>query len=137
MDLAAPADGETSATVAARVATARAAQIERATDLMQDRSASKETGFASGPACTNANLPDSILEKVARPDSDGANLLVRAAESLNLTARAYTRTLRVSRTLADLEGSTAVLRRHIAEAISYRRREESAFGGEFKAAISS
>ncbi|MCI5046444.1 MAG: YifB family Mg chelatase-like AAA ATPase [Aquisalinus sp.] len=137
MDLAAPADGETSATVAARVATARAAQIERATDLMQDRSATKETGFASGPAYTNANLPDPILEKVARPDSDGANLLVRAAESLNLTARAYTRTLRVSRTLADLEGSTAVLRRHIAEAISYRRREESAFGGEFKAAISS
>ena len=104
MDLAGPATGETSAVVAARVATARSAQTERA-------------------GATNAALDDAALSKIAAPDADGAALLTRAAEALGLSARAYTRVLRVSRTLADLDGSTAVRRRHIAEAVSFRRRE--------------
>ena len=46
---------------------------------------------------------------------------MRAAEAGGLTARGWTRTLRLARTIADLEGSTPVLRRHIAEALVYRR----------------
>ncbi|WP_306252025.1 YifB family Mg chelatase-like AAA ATPase [Parvularcula sp. IMCC14364] len=134
MDLAAPADGETTAIVAKRVANARSAQEDRAKKLTPDTGNTPQTGFATSPALTNAKLPDPLLEQVAKPDADGANLLVRAAETLNLTARAYTRTLRVARTLADLDGNDAVMRRHIAEAISYRRREEKSAGSEFRVA---
>lgn len=103
-DLAAPAAGEDTKTVAARVAAARAAQMDR-------------TG------ATNAALTDAGLAKCAAPDAEGAALLSRAAEALRLSARAYTRILRVARTLADLDGADGVKRRHIAEAVSFRRRE--------------
>ncbi|MEE2690333.1 MAG: YifB family Mg chelatase-like AAA ATPase [Pseudomonadota bacterium] len=109
-DLSAPANGEASASVAARVAAARGAQQERANAL----------GLG---AVLNASLPDAALAQVAEPDADGASLLARAAETLGFSARAYTRILRLARTLADLEGVDAVKRRHIAEAVSYRRRD--------------
>jgi magnesium chelatase family protein len=48
-------------------------------------------------------------------------LLARAAERLRLSARGYHRVLRVARTLADLEGAPIVARRHVAEALGYRR----------------
>ncbi|MHA7871224.1 MAG: YifB family Mg chelatase-like AAA ATPase [Hyphococcus sp.] len=102
-DLAAPATGEPTARVAARVAAARDAQTGRA-------------------GATNAALADADLSRVAEPDADGAALLARACEALNLSARAYMRILRVARTLADLDGADAVARRHVAEAISFRRR---------------
>ena len=109
-DLAAPANGEDSATVAARVAAARAAQLDRARAL----------GVS---ARVNAALPDAALTKIAAPDAEGAALLTRAAETMGFSARAYTRILRLARTLADLDGTDAVKRRHIAEAVSYRRRD--------------
>ena len=52
-----------------------------------------------------------------------ARLHDRACEQLNLSARAYARILRVARTLADLDGNDGVVRRHIAEAISFRQRD--------------
>ena len=69
---------------------------------------------------TAAPLPE--LEQVARPDQPGAALLADAAVRLNLTARGYTRVLKVARTIADLDGVDAVRRVHIAEALSYRQR---------------
>jgi len=102
-DLAAPATGEDTAAVAARVGAAREAQMTR-------------TG------ATNAALSDAGLSKCAAPDAEGAALLSRAAEALGLSARAYTRIIRVARTLADLDGANSVKRRHIAEAVSFRRR---------------
>lgn len=109
-DLSAPASGEPSALVAARVAAARGAQIERARALL-------------GAGMVNAALPDAALEKIATPDPDGSALLTRAAEALGFSARGYHRILRLARTLADLEGSDGVRRRHVAEAVSYRRRD--------------
>lgn len=114
-DLAAPARGEASAPVAARVAAARAMQGERAAAL----------GLAQ---TLNAALPDAMLARVAEPDADGASLLARAAETLGFSARAYTRILRLARTLADLDGADAVRRRHVAEAVSYRRRDAGETG---------
>ena len=111
-DLAAPPSGETSAVVAARVAAARAVQMTRA---------EKE----GAPASVNAALPDSALGRVAQPDEAGAALLTRAAETLGFSARAYHRILRLARTLADLDGVDGVKRRHIAEAVSYRRSDPS------------
>ncbi|MEM9810960.1 MAG: ATP-binding protein, partial [Pseudomonadota bacterium] len=103
LDLTTPGQGEATSVVAARVAQARAIQQERGS--------------------INAHLGEQALADIAVPDRDGLDLLRRACESLNLSARAYTRTLRVGRTLADLAGSEALRRVHIAEAISFRRPE--------------
>ena len=114
-DLAAPSTGETSAIVAARVANARMIQTERARSL----------ALSPARGGLNAALPDAALDRVAVPDAEGGALLQRAAEALRLSARAYRRTMRIARTLADLDGLDAVRRRHIAEAVSYRRVEEA------------
>ncbi|MEQ9259199.1 MAG: ATP-binding protein, partial [Roseovarius sp.] len=53
-------------------------------------------------------------------DAEGQTLLTRAAERFGLSARGYTRILRVARTIADLDGSEAIRRPHVAEAVSYR-----------------
>src|SRR4029077_10855240 len=68
----------------------------------------------------NARLEGAPLEAVAAPDEAGRALLTRAAEAMSLSARGWTRTLRLARTIADLDGSTAVRRLHIAEALIYR-----------------
>ena len=105
-DLALPPPGEGSAEVAARVATARAIQTAR----------KGETG-----ARTNAELDGDALERYATPDEPGRKLLMQAAEAMRLSARGYTRMLRVARTIADLAGAGEVGRIHVAEALSYRR----------------
>ena len=78
------------------------------------------------PGTTNATCPASLIERVAAPDPDGAALIRTAAESMRLTARGFHRTLRVTRTLADLDGEPTVRRLHLAEALSYRGRGERA-----------
>ena len=105
-DLDLPASGETSATVAARVAAARARQAMR----FQGHAAAR----------VNADLEGSLLEATASPDAEGRALLVRVAERFGLSARGYHRVLRVARTIADLDGSAAVRHPHIAEAVSFR-----------------
>lgn len=106
IDLVLPAPAEGSAAVAARVAAARAIQTER---------------YRGEAARTNAEADGKLLESVATPDEAGRKLLTQAADAMRLTARGYTRILRVARTIADLSGSDAVLRIHVAEALSYRR----------------
>jgi magnesium chelatase family protein len=105
-DLSLPPPAEGSAEVAARVAAVRAIQTARAA----------ETG-----ARTNAELDGDALERFATPDEPGRKLLMQAAEAMRLSARGYTRMLRVARTIADLGGAEQVGRIHIAEALSYRR----------------
>ncbi len=105
-DLALPPPAEGSAEVAARVGAARALQTER---------------LASLPARTNAELDGDALARFATPDEAGHKLLLQAAEAMRLSARGYTRVLRVARTVADLAGAGQIGRIHVAEALSYRR----------------
>ena len=71
---------------------------------------------------TNAEAEGELLDNVATPEAPARQLLTQAAERMRLTARGYHRVLRVARTIADMDGGGAAVRRvHIAEALSYRR----------------
>jgi magnesium chelatase family protein len=105
-DLILPPPTEGSREVAARVARAREIQTARYAEIDGAR--------------TNAAVPGAALEEVAKPDAAGLKLLREAADAMRLSARGYTRVLRVARTLADLDGAATVSRVHLAEAISYR-----------------
>jgi len=109
-DLALPPPAEGSAAVAGRVAAARARQAERYAVLPIQRRIR-----------TNAEADGTLLDEIASPEAGGRALLLRAAERLRLSARGYHRVLRVARTLADLDGASGIERRHVAEALSYRR----------------
>lgn len=105
-DLDLPATGDPSATVAARVAMARARQAAR---------------FAGHDGIrVNADMEGNLLEQVASPDAESRDLIGRVAERFNLSARGYHRILRVARTIADLDGSADLRRPHVAEAVGYR-----------------
>jgi len=73
------------------------------------------------PLRTNADLDGDLLEQHATPDEAGRTLLLQAAEAMRLSARGYTRILRVARTIADLAGARDIGGIHVAEALSYRR----------------
>ncbi|MBV8567404.1 MAG: YifB family Mg chelatase-like AAA ATPase [Methylobacteriaceae bacterium] len=107
-DLILPAPAEASCDVAARVAAARAVQVERYAAL----------GLVG--VATNSAAPPDVIEKVARPEGPGLALLREAAERMRLSARGYHRVLKLARTLADLDGADAIGRVHLAEALSYR-----------------
>ena len=74
-----------------------------------------------GAPAINARAEGDFLEKAAAMDEPARALLARAAQGAGLTARGWTRTIRLARTIADLEGSTSVRRVHVAEALIYRR----------------
>jgi magnesium chelatase family protein len=117
-DLALPPPAESSADIAERVRVARARQSARFAKLPADRRIH-----------TNAEVDGALLDEIATPEEAGRTLLTRAAERLRLSARGYHRVLRVARTLADLDGAAIVARRHVAEALSYRRGFDTPDGG--------
>jgi magnesium chelatase family protein len=65
-------------------------------------------------------MTERMLHQYAEPDVASLDMLRLAMERLSLSARAYSRILKVARTIADLEGSENIQSQHIAEAIGYR-----------------
>jgi magnesium chelatase family protein len=108
-DLALPPPSEGTAQAAARVAAARALQADR--------------GRALGETARllNAHAEGDHLDRILELEDPARALLSRAAEAGGLTARGWTRTLKLARTIADLEQSGPVRRTHVAEALVYRR----------------
>ena len=70
-------------------------------------------------------MTEKMLHKFAELDNASLDMLRLAMERLKLSARAYSRILKVARTIADLDGSENIQTKHIAEAISYRSLDRS------------
>jgi len=104
--------GEPSSAIRERVIRARQIQTERFSTLP------KQGG--QGRVHCNAQMTEKMLHDYAEPDAASLDMLRMAMERLKLSARAYTRILKVARTIADLAGSEKVESMHIAEAIGYR-----------------
>ena len=111
--------GEPSATIRERVIHARNIQTERFSSLPTGE------GGGRGRIHCNAMMTEKMLHQFAEPDADSLDMLRMAMERLKLSARAYSRILKVSRTIADLDGSEKVQSHHIAEAIGYRNLDRS------------
>ncbi|MEG0649713.1 MAG: YifB family Mg chelatase-like AAA ATPase [Oscillospiraceae bacterium] len=104
-DIASEESGECSADIAVRVAAARAVQLKR---------------FAGTNVACNAQIPSAMLRRICRLSKDANKLLKLAFERMGLSARAYDRVLKVSRTIADLDGSDIIDTQHVSEAVQYR-----------------
>lgn len=100
--LGAGTDGESSASVAVRVARARKRALQR-------------------QGCSNARLPPQLLAQHARLGTTETHFLDKTATSLGWSARSYHRVLRVALTVADLAGEAAITTAHLAEAVQLRR----------------
>ena len=106
--------GEPSAAIRERVIRARQIQTERFSHLPQGG------GREGARIHCNAQMTERLLHRFAEPDAASMDMLRMAMERLKLSARAYSRILKVARTIADLAGSEQVQSDHIAEAIGYR-----------------
>ncbi len=104
-DLTNRTDEESSDTIKSRVDMARAIQLNR---------------FKNDKNYSNAKMNDVQLKKYCALNSTCEEILQTAFNSLNLSARAYSRILKVARTIADLDGCEDILEEHLIEAISYR-----------------
>ena len=108
--------GEPGEKIRERVIRARNIQTERFSTL---KLPSSSGGVGGRPHC-NAQMTERMLHQFAEPDAASLDMLRMAMERLKLSARAYSRILKVARTIADLEASEKVQAQHIAEAIVYR-----------------
>ena len=111
-DLAAGMKGEKSAAMVKRVTAARDVQTKRYTSITIGRNETR--------CRTNADLGGDLLETYCALDANGRTFLGKAVASLGLSARAYTRILRIARTIADLEEKENITVPHLAEAINCR-----------------
>ncbi len=77
----------------------------------------------------NAMMPSNMVKEICEINDNGRTLLKTAMERLGLSARAYDRILKVSRTIADLAGSEQIRTEHLAEAIQYRSLDRDGWAG--------
>ncbi|MFZ0619491.1 MAG: YifB family Mg chelatase-like AAA ATPase, partial [Candidatus Acidiferrales bacterium] len=90
------------------------ARVLRARQIQQQRYSGEKNLYA------NSQMPPKLLRQHCAISPDGERLLETAIQRLGLSARAHDRILKVSRTIADLEGADAIQSKHLSEAIQYR-----------------
>jgi magnesium chelatase family protein len=113
-ELSSAKNSDNSAVIRERVISAREMQAER---------------YKNNPGVyCNAQMSSKMLKEICVIDTVGQNLLKNAMEKLNLSARAYDRILKVSRTIADLSVSEKIKSEHLAEAIQYRSLDREGWG---------
>lgn len=108
------APGEPSSVIRERVMRARNIQAQRFANV-------------SGVHC-NAQMTEKHLREYCTLDAESNELLRLAMARLQLSARAYSRILKVARTIADLEGSESIQNHHVGEAIGYRNLDRGDWG---------
>ena len=104
-ELAGRQEGESSAAIADRV--------ERSREIQRER-------FSGTKVHSNAQMPPRFIRKFCELDAAGNRMLELVTDRLGLSARSYTRILKVARTIADLDGAESIREQHLAEAIQYR-----------------
>lgn len=112
-DLTSRAEGESSASIRERVCRARQLQKER---------------YADDGILFNSQLNSALMRKYCRMTDDAEKLLKSAYERFKLSARAYTRVIKVSRTIADIMGAEVIDKQHVLEAVQYRGLDEKYWG---------
>jgi magnesium chelatase family protein len=113
-EMSAERGGESSATFRERVMQARSQQEDR---------------FEGADTHCNAQMGAQGVQTHCDVDEAGTNLLRTATDRLGLSARGYTRILKVARTVADLEGATQIRPDHVSEAIQYRSLDRDWWNG--------
>jgi magnesium chelatase family protein len=98
-------------------------RVMKAREIQASRYANTEGVYA------NAQMSSKLLKEICGIDAAGQQLLKTAMEKLNLSARAYDRILKVSRTIADLAECGSIRPEHLAEAIQYRSLDREGWGG--------
>ncbi|MCW3111501.1 MAG: YifB family Mg chelatase-like ATPase [Segetibacter sp.] len=98
-------------------------RVIAAREIQEDRYKDNEGVYS------NAQMSSKMLKEICVINTASQNLLKIAMERLNLSARAYDRILKVSRTIADLAGSADIKAEHLAEAIQYRSLDREGWAG--------
>jgi magnesium chelatase family protein len=90
-----------------------AQRVQAARDIQSNR-------FAGETISTNSQMSLQLVKKYCKLDDESRQLLDKAIDRFHLSARAYIRILKLSRTIADLSGAEHILQQHISEALQYR-----------------
>ncbi len=93
-------------------------RVEKAREIQRKR-------FKNGGVLTNSEMNNAAIRQFCQITREALELLKMAISQMNLSARSYYRVLKLSRTIADLAGSEGILSEHVAEALTYRYREEN------------
>ena len=112
-DLTSSAKGESSESIRERVCAARKLQMER---------------YAADGIMYNSQLNTPLMRKYCRMTDDAERILHSAYDKLRLSARAYTRVIKVSRTIADIAGDAVIDKQHVLEAVQYRGLDDKYWG---------
>lgn len=120
-DLARKSSGEHSSAIRERVINARNIQLRRFDQINQQPAAKK--------VYKNADLPAKLVQEFCEISEESRQILKMAMTRMGLSARAYDRILRVSRTIADLAGSEVIQTNHVSEAIQYRSLDRQFWNG--------